>query len=167
MIETTAVHRMKVREAAKALARAGKAAIKANPHIIRAAQYFNKFYKWDGFSPYAYQVKWFTSGASFLLRYLSAANRIGKTYGAAHEFAYHATGQYPDWWRGFRCGACTLWAVGISSDSTRKVLQKELIGTNDARSTQRYGMGSIRRKPLRLLRINSGGNNPRPPCYSA
>ncbi|MBF4178898.1 terminase large subunit domain-containing protein [Lelliottia nimipressuralis] len=90
-------------------------------------------------------MKWFASGASYLLRYLSAANRIGKTYGAAHEFAYHATGQYPSWWKGYRCEAGTLWAVGISSDSTRKVLQKELIGTNDARSTQLYGTGSIPR----------------------
>ncbi len=145
MNEITFEHRMKVRAAARALAKAGKAAIKANPHVIRAAQYFNKFYRWDSFNPYAYQVKWFASGASYLLRYLSAANRIGKTYGAAHEFAYHATGQYPSWWKGYRCGAGTLWAVGISSDSTRKVLQKELIGTNDARSISKYGTGSIPR----------------------
>ncbi|MGG8042472.1 terminase family protein [Klebsiella aerogenes] len=145
MTDTTSAHRMKVRAAAKALAKAGKAAIKAKPHVIRAAQYFNKFYKWDTFNPYAYQLKWFASGANYLLRYLSAANRIGKTYGAAHEFAYHATGQYPDWWNGYRCEAGTLWAVGISADSTRKVLQKELIGTNDARSTQLYGTGSIPR----------------------
>jgi len=143
--ESTFEHRLKTRAAARALVKAGKASIKANPHIIRAAQYFNKFYKWDEFKPYAYQLKWFASGASYLLRYLSAANRIGKTYGAAHEFAYHATGLYPSWWKGFRCGAGTLWAVGISSDSTRKVLQKELIGTNDARSTERYGTGSIPR----------------------
>ncbi|GDX06351.1 terminase large subunit domain-containing protein [Buttiauxella sp. A111] len=138
--------RQKVREAAKALARAGKAAIKAHPHVVRMAQHFNKYFKWDLFQPYDYQVKWFESGSSFLLRYLSAANRIGKTYGAAHEFAYHATGLYPAWWRGFRCEAGTLWAVGISSDSTRKVLQKELIGTNDARNTNAYGTGSIPRE---------------------
>lgn len=137
--------RQKVRAAARALVKAGKAAIKANPHVIRAAQYFNKFYRWDDFNPYAYQHKWFASGASYLLRYLSAANRIGKTYGAAHEFAYHATGIYPEWWKGYRCGAGTLWAVGISADSTRKVLQKELIGTNDARATERFGTGSIPR----------------------
>lgn len=145
MSEVTFEHRMKVRAAARALAKAGKAAIKANSHIIRAAQYFNKFYRWDSFSPYAYQIKWFASGADYLLRYLSAANRIGKTYGAAHEFAYHATGQYPSWWKGYQCEAGTLWAVGISSDSTRKVLQKELIGTNDARSVSLYGTGAIPR----------------------
>lgn len=137
--------RNKVREAAKALARAGKAAIKAHPHVVRMAQYFNKFYRWDTFTPYEYQTKWFASGASYLLRYLSAANRIGKTYGAAHEFAYHATGNYPAWWRGYRADCGTLWALGISSDSTRKVLQKELIGTNDARNTNAYGTGSIPR----------------------
>lgn len=142
---STFEHRLKVREAAKLLVKAGKAAIKAKAHIIRAAQYFNKFYKWDDFDPYAYQEKWFASGAHYLLRYLSAANQIGKTFGAAHEFAYHATGQYPSWWKGFRCGAGTLWAIGISSESTRKVLQKELIGTNDARSISLYGTGTIPR----------------------
>lgn len=137
--------RTKARMAARLVARAGRAAIKANPHVIRLAQYVNKFYAWDEFKPYDYQLNWFESGSRCLLRYLSAANRIGKTYGAAHEFAYHATGQYPGWWRGFRCEAGTLWAVGISSDSTRKVLQKELIGTNDARNTNAYGTGAIPR----------------------
>ena len=100
MTEATYAYRMKVRAAAEALVRAGKAAIKSKPHVIRAAQYFKKFYKWDDFEPYTYQEKWFASGAHYLLRYLSAANQIGKTFGAAHEFAYHATGQYPEWWRG-------------------------------------------------------------------
>ncbi len=145
MADVSLEHRMRVRAAAQLLVKAGRSAIKEHPATIRAAQYFNKFYRWDTFNPYAYQVKWFASGASYLLRYLSAANRIGKTYGAAHEFAYHATGQYPSWWKGYRCGAGTLWAVGISSDSTRKVLQKELIGTNDARSINLYGTGSIPR----------------------
>lgn len=137
--------RNKVREAARLLVLAGRAAIKAKPHVVKLAKYFNKFYRWDLFDPYQYQLDWFESGSRCLLRYLSAANRIGKTYGAAHEFAYHATGQYPSWWKGFRCEAGTLWAVGISSDSTRKVLQKELIGTNDARNTNAYGTGAIPR----------------------
>lgn len=145
MAECSFEHRARVRGAARLLVKAGREAIKAHPHVIRAAQYFNKFYRWDNFTPYTYQRKWFKSGSRCLLRYLSAANQIGKTYGAAHEFAYHATGQYPGWWEGFRCGAGILWAVGISADSTRKVLQKELIGTDDARATERYGTGTIPR----------------------
>lgn len=138
-------YRIKVHTTARALVRAGRDVMRANSHILREAMKLNKFYAWDKFTPYDYQKRWFSSGAQFLLRYLSAANQIGKTYGAAHEFAYHATGIYPEWWDGYRCEAGTLWAIGISSDSTRKVLQKELIGTNDARSTALFGTGSIPR----------------------
>lgn len=117
---STLEHRTKVRTLAAGIARAGVEAMRRNLHVIRAAQTFNKFYRMDFFTPYEYQRRWFSSGSQCLLRYLSAANRIGKTYGAAHEFAYHATGLYPEWWNGFRCDAGTLWANDRSRRCTTR-----------------------------------------------
>jgi phage terminase large subunit-like protein len=143
---TTLQYRTKLRNLARLICKKGHDTMREHMHILMATKDINKFYRLDFFKPYAYQHRWFASGALCLLRYLSAANQIGKTYGAAHEFAYHATRLYPDWWKGFRCGAGTLWAIGISADSTRKVLQKELIGTNDARNTAEFGTGTIPRE---------------------
>ncbi len=111
--------------------------------VINDAQRIRKYYKLALFQPYEYQRTWFRSGATHLLRYLSAANRIGKTFSAAAEFTYHATGDYPSDWDGFRCGPGTLWAVGISTDAVRTVLQKELLGTDDAKQEKKYGTGTI------------------------
>lgn len=73
---------------------------------------------------------------------------IGKSYGTSAEFAYHITGRYPDWWNGARIdkGGLSFWCVGITLDSTRKVLQKELIGTNDCRVRSEVGSGFIPRE---------------------
>lgn len=143
---STLTQRNNIRKIAIAICQAGKGVARKNISVLQSAKYLNTFYKLDLFEPYEYQLKWFRSGSTCLLRYLSAANQIGKTYGAAHEFAFHATGLYPSWWKGFRCGAGSLWAVGVSAESTRKVLQKELIGTNDARSSVLFGSGSIPRE---------------------
>lgn len=155
---TTLEYRNKVRYIARLACAAGHDAMRKNFHVIRAAQHFNKFYKIDFFEPYKYQLKWFRSGQHFRLRYLSAANRIGKTYCGAAEFSYHATGNYPAWWQGYitptTCigGDRIMWAVGVSAESTRKVLQKELLGTDDARQKHLFGSGSI---PRELINFDS------------
>lgn len=71
----------------------------------------------------------------------------GKTFGAAAEMAYHLTGLYPDWWMGERVpdGGHIYWAVGVTLDSVKDVLQKELLGTDDATKTDDIGSGSIPR----------------------
>lgn len=145
---TTREYRDKVRKLATVICRAGVEAMRNNFHVVQAARYFNKFYAVDFFEPYDYQRKWFESGSRFRLRLLSAANRIGKTYGGAVEFAYHATGCYPAWWQGYVCGSGILWAIGVSAESTRKVLQKELLGTSDARQKHLFGSGSIPRERI-------------------
>ena len=57
------------------------------------------------------------------------ANQIGKTTSGAYITACHATGLYPDWWEGHRfVKPPSLWACGISNETTRDILQSNLLG---------------------------------------
>ena len=60
---------------------------------------------------------------------LMAANRVGKTFSSCIELAYHLTGKYPEWWEGIRFTHPTnCWALGVSGEQIRDVLQSELFG---------------------------------------
>lgn len=151
---TTPEYRARLLKAARLLCKQPRSVIRDNLDILEAAAVIKDHWKVDDFSPYPYQQLWFESGLDHSLRYLSAANRIGKTFSAAAEFSYHAMGEYPSWWKGYRTPsecigmARILWAVGVSSESTRKVLQKELMGTDDARQRHKFGTGSIPRERI-------------------
>ncbi|MFP5931435.1 hypothetical protein ACLD3X_10585, partial [Salmonella sp. 741265069_HSA] len=151
---TTPEYRQKLLTAARLILKQERSVIRDNLDLLESAAELRDGWRVDGFMPYAYQAQWFESGSKFRLRYLSAANRIGKTFCAAAEFSYHATGCYPEWWRGYRSPteliglSRIMWAVGYSSESTRKVLQKELAGTDDARQRHKFGTGSIPRERI-------------------
>lgn len=117
---------------------------------------YKRFHRLEWFTPYPYQRKFMNASKDYLIRYLRAGNRTGKTYGAAAEFAYHITGRYPDWWEGARISGAghTFWAVGITLDSVATVMQKELFGTADIR-TDELGTGTI---PLECIERNQGWN---------
>lgn len=79
-----------------------------------------------------------------------AANRTGKTFTGAYIMACHLTGLYPDWWEGRKYNSpVNAWAAGINNQTTKDVIQNELLGpVND------LGSGMIPRhlivgKPLR------------------
>jgi len=58
-----------------------------------------------------------------------AANRVGKTVVGAYEMTCHLTGVYPHWWEGRRFDhAVDTWACGDTSETTRDIVQKELMG---------------------------------------
>lgn len=81
------------------------------------------------YEPYPWQVKFYRAGRTHKQRMLLAANRVGKTLGAAAEFACHVTGEYPEWWDGKKYAhALTAWALGVSGEQIRDVIQAELIG---------------------------------------
>lgn len=111
---------------------------------------YEQTHKSEFFSPYPFQTKMFEAGNGTIARYACLANRIGKTYSGAMEMSYHLTGQYPTvethgWeWTGRRFDRpIKAWAIGITNDSTRKVLQQELLGTIDVRDGVNLGKGSI------------------------
>ena len=133
-------------------------------------QRFNKIKYYD---PYPYQLDFHKTGATNSQRLLMAANRIGKSYCGAAEMAYHLTGLYPDWWEGKRYDQpITAWAGGVSNETTRDIVQAELLGSPD--DPEAFGSGSIpqkyiiktERKPgvpnaksVALIRHITGGNS--------
>ncbi|EGI0196847.1 hypothetical protein IFY90_004250 [Salmonella enterica] len=104
------------------------------------------------FKPTWYQEQFMKAGSEYRIRFHQAGNRTGKTRGSCTEFSYHLTGLYPDWWEGLRVpdGGHTYWAIGINYDSLKKVLQKELLGTNNAKQRHLVGEGTIPRDCLDL-----------------
>jgi len=68
-----------------------------------------------------------------------AGNQLGKTTSGAAEAAYHATGIYPDWWKGRKFDHPTIgWVSGNSNETTRDNPQRMLLGR-----TGEWGTGMI------------------------
>lgn len=115
--------------------------------ILNELDKYKNTNKIEYFNPYKFQDDFYKAGKSHNFRFLCAANRIGKSFSEAQEVAFHITGQYPDWWEGRTFAYPILcWCVGITGESTRKVLQKELFGTDDARDVKAIGTGAIPKK---------------------
>jgi phage terminase large subunit-like protein len=73
---------------------------------------------------------------------LMAANQFGKTLCGAMEVAIHATGLYPDWWKGKRYRSAVEILVGSNTNETaRDICQKELLG--DPTDDKKMGTGTI------------------------
>jgi phage terminase large subunit-like protein len=115
------------------------------------------------YKPYPYQIRFHNSRGQGTdkpasQRLLMAANKIGKTYCTAMETAYHATGQYPDWWEGTRFTTPVEMLVsGMTNDSVRDIGQRELLGNpTDIHS---LGKGTIPKKSIGKLRTKVGVPN--------
>jgi phage terminase large subunit-like protein len=68
-----------------------------------------------------------------------AGNQLGKTLAGGFEAAMHATGRYPDWWKGRRFDRPTVgWACGVTGEVVRDTVQKILVGR-----TGQEGTGAI------------------------
>ena len=131
---------------------------------------FNRIAQYD---PYPYQQQFHETSKDSNQRLLMAANRIGKSYCGAAEMSYHLRGIYPDWWVGRRYDQpITAWAGGVSNETTRDIVQAELLGSPD--DPDAFGSGAIpknyiiktERKPgvpnaksVALIRHVSGGNS--------
>jgi phage terminase large subunit-like protein len=91
------------------------------------------------YKPYAKQLAFHALGKAKRERMLMAANRVGKTFSAASEVAFHLTGFYPDWWPGIRFDKPGRWGVGSkTAELTRDGAQKMLLGPFG-----RFGTGAI------------------------
>lgn len=108
------------------------------------------------FKAYNWQKTFYEEGIRHKQRMLMAANRVGKTYSGAFEFAVHATGLYPDWWQGIRFeGPTKMWALGVTGEQIRDVIQKELFG--DQIGGEDFGKGAI---PLDYIEVESVVRSP-------
>src|SRR5215475_14094066 len=77
------------------------------------------------YQPYARQLEFHAAGAQSRERLLMAGNQIGKTLAGGFEAAMHATGRYPQWWKGKRFDRPTNgWACGVSGEVTRDTVQR-------------------------------------------
>lgn len=96
-------------------------------------------------------ASFFEAGAHYRERYFSASNRTGKSLSGAYETVLHATGLYPDWWKGKRFNApINAWAVGSTHETTRNIIQREIMG-----EIGQFGTGMI---PADLIIEHKAGN---------
>lgn len=94
------------------------------------------------YKPYQKQKDFHAEGINYPQRCLGAGNQLGKTYAGANEAAFHATGIYPDWWRGQRFNAANVgWICGVSGEVIRDTTQKLLVGR--IQDDNQLGTGSI------------------------
>ena len=141
--------------------------------LLREQRKRERFNRIDSYDPYPYQQKFHDTSKESNQRLLMAANRIGKSYCGAAEMSYHLRGMYPEWWKGRRYEQpITAWAGGVSNETTRDIVQAELLGSPD--DPDAFGSGAIpknyiiktERKPgvpnaksVALIRHVSGGNS--------
>lgn len=78
---------------------------------------------------YKKYLEFFKAGRDHRFRLLYGGNGIGKTFTGSSEIAYHATGEYPDWWEGRRPRKLdTIWLFAATGTAFRDNLQKTLFG---------------------------------------
>lgn len=97
----------------------------------RFSKFANLFPDTGEFARHLYprHVEFFDAGARYRERCFMAANRVGKTVAGGYETTAHLTGLYPDWWTGrrFRRGI-RAWVAGDTNETTRDIIQAELLG---------------------------------------
>lgn len=113
--------------------------------ILETLIEFKRTNKKQFFKPYDFQLEFCNAGKHFKQRAFCAGNRVGKTEVGAYEMSCHLTGDYPEWWDGYRVtdSGHEFIAVGITLPSTQKILQHKLFGTNDVRDELNIGTGFI------------------------
>ena len=93
---------------------------------------------------YPKHMQFYSAGAKYRQRLFLAANRVGKTTAALIEIVYHATLDYPVWWKGKRYTEANKWWIcGKDSNTVRGILQETLLG-----SVGNFGTGIIPAKVL-------------------
>ena len=141
--------------------------------LLRELRQRERFNRIDSYDPYPYQQKFHETGSEANQRLLMAATRIGKSYCGSMELSYHLTGLYPEWWKGrVYHQPIVAWAGGVSNETTRDIVQYELLGSPD--DPEAFGSGTVPRsyiikterkpgvpnaKSVALIRHVSGGNS--------
>lgn len=119
----------------------------ASPELLRllAEREKRKAYnKLRFFEPYDWQAAFMAASKENRQKLAMCANQVGKTATGAIETAYHLTGLYPEGWEGRRFDRpVKAWACGMTNNSTRDVVQSELLG--EAGNPEVLGTGAIPR----------------------
>jgi phage terminase large subunit-like protein len=81
------------------------------------------------YRPYQKQEQFHAAGATYRERLLMAANQSGKTLAGGMEAAAHATGRYPNNWKGYRFDGPNIgWTASVTGETVRDTVQRTLIG---------------------------------------
>ncbi len=110
-----------------------------------------------GYKPYPKQKLFHKLMEGVSERALGAGNQLGKTLAGSMEWAYHATGLYPDDWDGARFKKhVVLWVGGVTGEVIRDTTQKLLVGRLQ-QGEEVMGTGSIPRdKIIELVKGQMG-----------
>src|SRR3954464_14499645 len=93
---------------------------------------------------YPRSLLFFAAGLTHRERLFLAANRTSKTVSAAYEVTAHCTGDYPAWWPGRRFERPTKWwAAGDTRETTRDIVQLELLGEREELRNGTHASGMI------------------------
>ena len=118
--------------------------------------HLQKFFLDDGpfkYDKYEKHLRFFALGAAHRERLFMAANRVGKSIAGGYEVTCHATGEYPHWWEGKRFDHPTdIWCAGDTSQTTRDIIQNELLGFPSAQ----IGTGLIQGNKIIDVRRRAG-----------
>ena len=108
------------------------------PEQLKELDLLRRIARWErrnrlqSYKPYPRQFEFHEAGATFRERLLGAGNQLGKTFGGGYEGALHATGQYPDWWRGMRFDKpVTMWTGSATNETSKSILQPILLGVEE------------------------------------
>lgn len=92
---------------------------------------------------YAKHMQFFADGKWAQYRAFIGGNGTGKTEGGGFEMVCHLTGEYPDWWAGYRFNRpIQAWCAGDTTKTSRNIIQAKLFGTKDYRGAE-FGTGII------------------------
>ena len=111
--------------------------------LVRRAE-TNKLLDYD---PYPFQIEYHHALGKNTTKparqtCLLCANKIGKTWSGIHEDAFHLTGLYPDWWKGYRFERPIKAMVAtVTVDLMRDTIQTDMFG--DPFSKDSLGTGII------------------------
>ncbi|WP_085033926.1 terminase large subunit domain-containing protein [Ensifer aridi] len=107
------------------------------------------------YQPYPKQRDFHRAGARYRERLFMAGNQLGKTLSGAAEAAMHLTGQYPEWWDGYRfSGPVVMLAGSESYELTRDGVQRLLIGP--PMNPEDWGTGYVPKKAILATTKRSG-----------
>lgn len=86
---------------------------------------------WEEWSERPWQVEFHSMGRTHKERMLMCANGVGKSISGAYEAALHATGQYPEWWEGYRFKTANKgWVGSITNEMQKSHIQQLLLGAD-------------------------------------
>lgn len=110
--------------------------------LLKELKERQKFWRINQYTPYGWQEKFINASSNCAQLLAMTGNRCGKTFTGAFIMACHLTGLYPEWWMGRRYDRpVEAWAAGISTDTTRDILQSELLGKWN--NPEAFGTGAI------------------------